>query len=87
MVVVYIAFTRAVTDWRNALRKEMNDLDTATVSRSVDSLLNYETVKYFNAEDRETAIMRGLQANMPRPRSKAKTRSPGSISGRASSPI
>jgi ABC-type transport system involved in Fe-S cluster assembly fused permease/ATPase subunit len=55
MVVVYIAFTRAVTDWRNALRKEMNDLDTATVSRSVDSLLNYETVKYFNAEDRETS--------------------------------
>jgi ATP-binding cassette subfamily B protein len=55
MVVVYIAFTRTVTEWRNALRKEMNDLDTATVSRSVDSLLNYETVKYFNAEDRETA--------------------------------
>ena len=54
MVVVYIAFTRMVTDWRNELRKEMNDLDTATVSRSVDSLLNYETVKYFNAEARET---------------------------------
>ncbi len=53
MVVIYIAFTRAITDWRNALRKEMNDLDTATVSRSVDSLLNYETVKYFNAESRE----------------------------------
>jgi ATP-binding cassette, subfamily B, heavy metal transporter len=54
MVVVYIAFTRTITDWRNALRKEMNDLDTATVSRSVDSLLNYETVKYFNAEARES---------------------------------
>jgi ATP-binding cassette, subfamily B, heavy metal transporter len=54
MVVVYIAFTRSVTNWRNDLRKEMNDLDTATVSRSVDSLLNYETVKYFSAEDRET---------------------------------
>ncbi len=53
MVVAYILFTRAITDWRNALRKEMNDLDTATVSRSVDSLLNYETVKYFNAEARE----------------------------------
>jgi ATP-binding cassette, subfamily B, heavy metal transporter len=53
MVAVYIVFTRAITDWRNALRKEMNDLDTATVSRSVDSLLNYETVKYFNAEVRE----------------------------------
>lgn len=54
MVVIYIFFTQKVTDWRNALRQEMNDLDMQTVSRSVDSLLNYETVKYFNAEDRET---------------------------------
>ena len=53
MVFVYIFFTRKVTDWRNALRARMNDLDTLTVSRSVDSLLNYETVKYFNAETRE----------------------------------
>ena len=42
-----------MTDWRNKLREEMNDMDTATVARSVDSLLNYETVKYFNAEQRE----------------------------------
>ena len=56
MVVTYIFFTQRVTDWRNALRAEMNDLDTATVSRSVDSLLNYETVKYFNAEKRESDI-------------------------------
>jgi ATP-binding cassette, subfamily B, heavy metal transporter len=55
MVVAYIAFTQKVTDWRNALRAEMNDLDTQTVARSVDSLLNYETVKYFNAEAREAA--------------------------------
>jgi ATP-binding cassette, subfamily B, heavy metal transporter len=54
MVVCYIAFTQKVTDWRNALRAEMNDLDTQTVARSVDSLLNYETVKYFNAEGRES---------------------------------
>ncbi|MFN3747680.1 MAG: ABCB family ABC transporter ATP-binding protein/permease [Sphingorhabdus sp.] len=53
MVVTYIFFTQRVTDWRNKLREEMNELDTATVARSVDSLLNYETVKYFNAEDRE----------------------------------
>jgi ATP-binding cassette, subfamily B, heavy metal transporter len=53
MVVGYILFTQKITDWRNALRAEMNELDTATVSRSVDSLLNYETVKYFNAEARE----------------------------------
>ena len=55
MVVLYISFTRIVTDWRNALRERMNDLDTLTVGRSVDSLLNYETVKYFNAEGREAA--------------------------------
>jgi ATP-binding cassette subfamily B protein len=58
MVVVYIAFTRKVTDWRTALRMRMNDLDTLTVGRSVDSLLNYETVKYFGAEERETARYR-----------------------------
>ena len=53
MVITYILFTQKVTDWRNKLREEMNELDTTTVARSVDSLLNYETVKYFNAEDRE----------------------------------
>ncbi len=55
MVIAYISFTRRVTDWRNALRERMNDLDTLTVGRSVDSLLNYETVKYFGAERREAA--------------------------------
>jgi ATP-binding cassette subfamily B protein len=54
MVIVYISFTRRVTDWRNKLREEMNDLDTASVARSIDSLLNYETVKYFTSEQRET---------------------------------
>ncbi len=53
MVAAYLAFTRRVTDWRNALRARMNDLDTLTIGRSVDSLLNYETVKYFAAERRE----------------------------------
>jgi ATP-binding cassette, subfamily B, heavy metal transporter len=53
MVICYIWFTGVVTDWRNKLRAEMNDLDTLTVSRAVDSLLNYETVKYFGAEQRE----------------------------------
>jgi ATP-binding cassette, subfamily B, heavy metal transporter len=53
MVVAYIAFTRIVTDWRNALRVKMNDLDTRSVAHAVDSLLNFETVKYFNAEERE----------------------------------
>jgi ABC-type transport system involved in Fe-S cluster assembly fused permease/ATPase subunit len=55
MVAAYIRFTRVVTDWRTRLRMEMNDLDTGAVARAVDSLLNYETVKYFGAEEREAA--------------------------------
>jgi ATP-binding cassette subfamily B protein len=55
MVAAYIRFTRVVTDWRTKLRMEMNDLDTGAVARAVDSLLNYETVKYFGAEEREAA--------------------------------
>ncbi len=53
MVVFYIVFTRWVTDWRSALRERMNDLDTGAVAHAVDSLLNFETVKYFGAEERE----------------------------------
>ena len=53
MVAAYIAFTRWVTDWRNALRREMYDVDNQAIGRAVDSLLNYETVKYFGAEERE----------------------------------
>ncbi|HEY0626059.1 MAG TPA: ABC transporter ATP-binding protein/permease [Allosphingosinicella sp.] len=53
MVAAYIWFTRVVTDWRSRLRRELNDIDNHAISRAVDSLLNYETVKYFNAEERE----------------------------------
>jgi ATP-binding cassette, subfamily B, heavy metal transporter len=53
MVVAYIAFTRAVTEWRAQLQREMNDVDNQAIARAVDSLLNYETVKYFGAEERE----------------------------------
>ena len=53
MVAVYIGFTRMITDWRNHLRETMNTLDGKQLSRAVDSLLNYETVKYFTAEARE----------------------------------
>jgi len=55
MVAAYIKYTRMITDWRTQLRVKMNDLDTGAVARAVDSLLNYETVKYFGAEDREAA--------------------------------
>ncbi|HEX8483956.1 ABC transporter ATP-binding protein/permease [Sphingomonas sp.] len=59
MVVLYIWFTRVVTDWRNALRAQMNDLDTGAVAHAVDSLLNFETVKYFGAEEREARRYEG----------------------------
>ena len=54
-VVAYAWTTRAITEWRNALREQMNRLDGQALGRAVDSLLNYETVKYFNAEPREQA--------------------------------
>jgi ATP-binding cassette subfamily B protein len=53
MVAVYIVFTRRVTDWRTKLQREMNDVDNNAIGRAVDSLLNYETVKYFGAEKKE----------------------------------
>ena len=52
-VVAFIWATQAITEWRVKLRKEMNDLDGQAMARAVDSLLNYETVKYFGAEARE----------------------------------
>lgn len=52
-VVFYILITRWITEWRTKLRREMNDLDGKALDRAVDSLLNYETVKYFGAERRE----------------------------------
>jgi len=55
MMITYIAVTRWITEWRTKLRREMNDLDGKALHRAVDSLLNYETVKYFGAERREEA--------------------------------
>jgi ATP-binding cassette, subfamily B, heavy metal transporter len=52
-VALYIVATRWITEWRTELRRRMNDLDGAALARAVDSLLNYETVKYFGAEARE----------------------------------
>jgi ATP-binding cassette subfamily B protein len=53
MVAIYISFTRKVSDWRAQLQRQMNDVDNKAIGRAVDSLLNYETVKYFGAEERE----------------------------------
>jgi ATP-binding cassette subfamily B protein len=55
MVGLYIWFTRTITEWRNQLRRDMVDMDTSAVAHAVDSLLNFETVKYFGAEEREAA--------------------------------
>jgi ABC-type transport system involved in Fe-S cluster assembly fused permease/ATPase subunit len=52
-LVLYISFTILVTEWRTQFRKVMNELDSSTHSRAIDSLLNYETVKYFNNEEFE----------------------------------
>jgi ABC-type transport system involved in Fe-S cluster assembly fused permease/ATPase subunit len=52
-VVLYVWFTFKASEWRIAIRRDMNDSDTEAHSRAVDSLLNYETVKYFNNEDLE----------------------------------
>ena len=49
-LVLYIAFTITVTEWRTQFRKQMNELDSKAHTRAIDSLLNYETVKYFNNE-------------------------------------
>ncbi|MFN4136218.1 MAG: ABCB family ABC transporter ATP-binding protein/permease [Novosphingobium sp.] len=54
-LVAYVWATRAITEWRTHLRERMNRLDGQALSRAVDSLLNYETVKYFGAEAREEA--------------------------------
>jgi ATP-binding cassette, subfamily B, heavy metal transporter len=53
MIVGYLWFTIKATEWRVAIRKEMNESDTDANTKAVDSLLNYETVKYFGAEQRE----------------------------------
>ena len=52
-IALYVWFTFAVTEWRVKLRREMNDQDTDANQKAIDSLLNFETVKYFNAEQRE----------------------------------
>ncbi len=52
-LVFYIAFTVTVTEWRTQFRRQMNELDSSAHSRAIDSLLNYETVKYFNNESFE----------------------------------
>jgi ATP-binding cassette subfamily B protein len=53
MVVVFMSFTYYATEWRIGIRRKMNESDTEANTKAIDSLLNYETVKYFGAEERE----------------------------------
>src|SRR5215470_6399220 len=53
MVGVYMYYTYIATEWRIEIRRKMNDSDTEANTKAIDSLLNYETVKYFGAEERE----------------------------------
>jgi ABC-type transport system involved in Fe-S cluster assembly fused permease/ATPase subunit len=55
MVAIYMYYTYLATEWRIEIRRKMNDSDTEANTKAIDSLLNYETVKYFNAEEREAA--------------------------------
>ena len=52
-VVIYMYYTYLATEWRIEIRRKMNDSDTEANTKAIDSLLNYETVKYFGAEERE----------------------------------
>ncbi|MBO0766384.1 MAG: ABC transporter ATP-binding protein/permease [Hyphomicrobiaceae bacterium] len=53
MIVLYLWFTIRATDWRIGIRRTMNESDSDANTKAIDSLLNYETVKYFGAEERE----------------------------------
>ena len=53
-LTLYVTFTFKVTNWRTALRRQANELDSAANARAIDSLINFETVKYFNNEAFET---------------------------------
>src|SRR5437660_2320627 len=53
-IVLYMGYTYSATEWRIGIRRKMNESDTEANTKAVDSLLNYETVKYFVAEERET---------------------------------
>ncbi|MBS1162767.1 MAG: Fe-S cluster assembly transporter permease/ATPase [Burkholderiaceae bacterium] len=62
-LTVYIAFTFVVTNWRTQFRRQVNELDAKAASRAVDSLLNFETVKYFGNEEFEARRYDGTLAD------------------------
>ena len=72
-LAVYITFTVSVTEWRTKFRKEANEFDSAAHTKAVDSLLNYETVKYFNNEGFEAKRYDDSLERLRRARLKSQT--------------
>ena len=82
-VALYMVYTYLATEWRIAIRRTMNDSDTDANTKAIDSLLNYETVKYFVAEEREAQPLRPLDGALRGgERARPIPRSPCSMPGR-----
>ncbi|RZV43438.1 MAG: ABC transporter ATP-binding protein/permease [Acidimicrobiales bacterium] len=73
IVLMYIWFTIITTEWRLAFRREMNKQDTEANAKAIDSLLNYETVKYFNAENFEVSRYDGAMEGYQKAAIKSRT--------------
>ena len=73
IVITYVAFTIITTEWRLKFRRDMNRKDNEAAAKAVDSLLNYETVKYFSAEDFETARYDGAMTGYMRAAIRSRT--------------
>jgi len=61
-IALYVTYTFRITEWRVQIRRRMNDQDTDANQKAIDSLLNFETVKYFGAEHREAVRYDGAMA-------------------------
>ncbi len=72
-LVLYIVFTVTVTEWRTKFRREMNELESTSQTKAIDSLLNYETVKYFNNEAFEAQRYNESLEKLRRARLKSQT--------------
>ncbi|WP_068167369.1 ABCB family ABC transporter ATP-binding protein/permease [Hydrogenophaga taeniospiralis] len=72
-LVLYVGFTVTVTEWRTKFRRQMNELESVSQTRAIDSLLNYETVKYFNNEAFEASRYDEALEKLRRARIKSQT--------------
>ncbi|MFY8019346.1 MAG: ABCB family ABC transporter ATP-binding protein/permease, partial [Inhella sp.] len=72
-LVLYVAYTISVTEWRTKFRRQLNEIDSATHTQAMDSLLNYETVKYFGAEEFEAQRYDGSLERLRKAQLKSQT--------------